>query len=395
MTERLDRVLVVGASLAGLRAAEALRAEGFEGELVMLGKEDRPPYDRPPLSKGVLAGTVEPETLPFAMREDLDLEFVLGEVAAGLDLNARRVHTAAGEELDFDGLVIATGSEPRRLPGLDPREEGVHELRTLDDALRLRAALGPGRRLAIVGAGFVGIEVTSTALGLGCEVEIVSLLPPLAIAGELVSGIATDQLAERRVPLHLGRTVKGLERCRDALRLRLDDETTLEADAVLVAVGAVPAVDWLVGSGLGLDNGVLCDPCCAAIGTERVVAAGDVARWTYRHAGGDSLRIEHWTNAVEQARAATATLLRGSGPERRYAPVPSFWSDHFGSRVQSLGLPGLADRFEVVRGELADRKFLAEAYRGEELVGGVAYEMPGPLAATRPKLQTEERGVTV
>jgi 3-phenylpropionate/trans-cinnamate dioxygenase ferredoxin reductase subunit len=383
----LDRVVVVGASLAGLRAAEALRREGFAGQLTIVGDEPHRPYDRPPLSKEVLAGSMSCEDVALPGRDELDAEWILGDAATALDTERRVVTTASGRELPYDGLVIATGSAPRRLPAFDPRLPNVLELRTLEDARALRAAAtAPGARLLLVGAGFIGVEVAATARALGAEVTVVSLDAPLAIVGEAVSRTASAMLEEAGVTVLTGRTVAETvagERFEAAI---LDDGTRIEADAVVVAIGASPCTEWLEHSGLLLDNGVVCDASLAAVGVEGVVAAGDVARWPHPLFGGMTMRIEHWTNAVEGGAAAARTLLHGSGPETEYAAVPSVWSDHFGVRLQTVGVPAFADRIEVVEGSVRERRFCAAAYREDRLIGAVAYSMPKALVRYRIRL---------
>lgn len=386
MSAGLRSVVVVGASLAGSRAAAQLRAEGFDGRLEVLGAERHRPYDRPPLSKELLKGDADDVSLRCAE----DVEWVLGDAAVRLDLAARTVQTASGRELAFDGLVIATGSAPRRLAELDPARRGVVELRTLDDALALRSALAARPRLAIVGGGFIGVEVASTARALGVEVELVTRDPPLIAAGRLVSETAAAMLPDHGVAVHAGRRVAATLGGERVEGLVLDDGTRVAADLVLSAVGAAPITGWLAGSGLRVADGIECDAACAALGAERVVACGDVARWPNAAFGGASMRIEHWTNAAEQGVAAARTLLHDAAAGE-YAPIPSFWSDHFGVRMQCIGMPARADRFEIVEGAPADRRFAAAAYRGDRLVGGVAYGMPRPLARLRAQLARAAR----
>jgi NADPH-dependent 2,4-dienoyl-CoA reductase/sulfur reductase-like enzyme len=382
----MKRILVVGASLAGLRGAEALRREGFDGELTILGAEPHHPYDRPPLSKEILTGEMDAAELALPVDDELEAEWLLGDPATALDLHERTVHTQAGRAVRFDGLLIATGSRLRRLPGLEPTRTGIHELRTLEDAIALKADLRPGARVVIVGAGFVGAEVASAARAVGAEVDVVSLDAPLVLAGPLISGVCGELLHEAGVRVHAGRSVARVIGD-DAVRgVHLDDGTELAADVLVSAVGAEPATGWLEGSGITLDRGVSCDASCAVMGTEGVVAAGDVARWPNPRFGGMSMRIEHWTNAVEMGTAAAKTLLHGPGPTRAFASVPSFWSDHCGVRLQSVGLPLLGDRVEVVDGSLEERRFVAAAYRGERLVGAMTYGMVRGLARYRVQL---------
>ena len=387
----MRRVVVVGASVAGLRAAETLREEGFDGELAVVGAEPHRPYDRPPLSKELLVGASEPADVALRMSDDLVAAWVLGDAAERLDLERRVVRTSSGRELPFDGVVLATGSVPRRLPLLDLALEGVVELRTLDDALALRAALDSRPRVVLVGAGFIGVELASAARALGAAVDVVSLDPPLVVAGTLFSDTCRALLLEHGVRLHLGRTVAAVHGSERVEAVVLDDGRRLDADLVVVAVGARPTTDWLEDSGLHLRDGVVCDASLAAVGAEGVVVAGDLARWPNPLFEGPPMRIEHWTNAVEQGMAAPRTLLRGSSAETAFASVPSFWSDHFGTRLQSVGLPVLGDRVEVVDGSVEERRFVAAAYRGDELVGATTYGMVRGLTPFRAALARRGR----
>jgi 3-phenylpropionate/trans-cinnamate dioxygenase ferredoxin reductase subunit len=365
-------VVVVGASLAGLRAAERLRAEGYDGQLTIVGAEPHRPYDRPPLSKRLLAGEVDVDTVALGTRTSPEADWLLGRRATALDPGGRAVVLDDGRRLSYDGLVVATGSVPRRLPELDPLPPGVFELRTLDDCLDLRAALSGRPRVAIVGAGFIGTEVASTCWGLGLEVEVVTLDPPLAIAGRLASRICSELLADHGVRVSRDRRVRAWLGNRRVEALELDDGTRIEADVVVVAVGAKPEVSWLEGAGAHLSDGVTCDASCRVLGLDRVVAAGDVARWPNKRFGGSHMRIEHWTNAAEQGIAAARTLIHGASPDTVYAPIPSFWSDQFDVRIQSVGVPADADRFVIEEGTVAERRFAAAAYQGEELVGAIS-----------------------
>lgn len=348
--------------------------DGFEGGLTLLGAEAEMPYDRPPLSKELLRRETTLEKVALRIPDDLAAEWILGDPATRLDLGRRVVTARSGREISFDGLLIATGSRARRLPGLEPgSKQGIVELRTLGDSLALRAELERHQRVVLVGGGFIGVELASSARQLGAHVEMVTLDPPLIVAGALFSEMCAAMLAEHEVAVHLGRHITEVIGAQRVEAVLLSDGTRLETNLIVVCVGAVPEVEWLRGSGLNVSDGVLCDAACGAVGADRVVAAGDVARWPNPLFGGDAMRIEHWTHATEQASAAARTLLRGSGPETASASVPSFWSDHFGTRLQSVGLPQLADRVEVVDGSVDERGFVAAAYRNNELVGATAY----------------------
>jgi NADPH-dependent 2,4-dienoyl-CoA reductase/sulfur reductase-like enzyme len=384
----MDRIVVVGASLAGLRAAETLRDEGFVGEIVMLGDEPHPPYDRPPLSKEVLAGGKELDDVLLPLDDDFEATWRLGEAAVGLDPAAKEVSTAKGERLAYDGLIVATGSSPRRLAGLEPDGERVLELRTAADAGRLRRLLRPGAHCLVVGCGFIGIELASSAVALGAKVTMVSPEPPLANVGPLASDTAAALLADAGIAMHIPDVLTALERRSDGIRAVPELAEPVEADFAVVAVGAVPNVEWLRDSRVELDNGVRCDRCLRAHGVADVVAAGDVANWPNPLFGGKHMRIEHWTNAIEGGAAAARTLLGGEDAEP-FASIPSVWSDHFGTRFQAAGRPSRSDRFEIVAGSLEERKFAAAAIAEEELVGAVVYGMPREFARLKGRLKVE------
>lgn len=384
MTDPGD-IVIVGGSLAGLRAATTLRQEGFTGSLTVIGDEAELPYDRPPLSKEVLRGEQGPGEISLAGADELDVRWRLGSRAVALDPLSKVVATEDGALVPYHGLIVATGSGARSLPGFDARAPNVHSVRRVADAVRLRAALTPGTRLLIVGCGFVGIEVASSARFLGIDVTVASIDPPAAPAGPLASASATRLLTEAGVDLHVGQTVTEAAPAARGHRVTLSGGAVIDADQIVVAVGSVPNVGWLASAGADISDGVACDTALRVIGLPGVVAAGDVAKWPNPAFGGLPMRIEHWSNAVEQGVAAARALL--AGPDAApFSSVPSFWSDHFGIRLQSVGLPQLASRFEVVAGDPADGRFCAAAYAGEVLVGGVAYGMPRPLVSVRTKL---------
>ena len=398
MSDRLDRVAVVGASLAGLRAAEELRARGFDGTITVVGDEIHPPYDRPPLSKQVLAGDWQPERIALTVAaggglDGLALDWRLGAVATALDLADRAVTLAGGERVPFDGLVVATGATPRRLPGTD-HLAGVHTLRTLDDCLAVRAALdaGPGR-VVVVGGGFIGAEVAATCRGRGLDVTLVEALPvPLGrVLGDEIGAVMADVHRDHGVDVRLGVGVAGLDGGRRVERVRLADGSDVPADLVVVGIGVVPTTGWLEGSGLTLADGVVCDETVAA--APGVVAAGDVARWWSRRFG-ELVRVEHWDNAITMGAHAARRLLAGEGEPTEalaYDPVPWFWSDQYDRKIQLAGRSAGADEVRVVDGSTAERRFVALYRRGDRLTGVLAMNRPRPLL-TYPRLV--ERGAS-
>lgn len=380
----LRRIVVVGASLAGLSALEVLRQEGYEGELVAVGAETTLPYDRPPLSKQVLQGAWEPEQTALrdaAHYEWLEVDWRLGRRAVALDLAARAVELDGGEPLPFDALVIATGAAPRTLPGTPPLA-GVHVLRTLEDCLALRKELEGGPRVCVVGAGFIGAEVAASCRARGLEVTVLEALPaPLSRAlGEDMGAACAALHRDHGVDLRCGVGVAGFDGSGRVERVRLADGGAVEAEVVVVGVGVSPETGWLESSGLPLANGVVCDETCATP-APGVVAAGDVARWP-NPLFGEEMRVEHWTNAVEQGGAAARRLLAGPGEARPFAPVPYFWSDQYDVKIQLVGHPG-PEELRVVDGSVEEHRFVALYGRGGRLVAALAFNRPRPLMGYR------------
>jgi NADPH-dependent 2,4-dienoyl-CoA reductase/sulfur reductase-like enzyme len=380
--------VVVGASLAGLSALEALRQQGYDGELIAVGAEPTLPYDRPPLSKQVLQGTWEPEKTSLrdeSQYDALGVSWHLGRRAAALDLAARAVILDDGEPLPYDGLVIATGATPRWLPGSQGLG-GIHVLRTLDECLALRAELQTASRLCVVGAGFIGAEVAASARVQGVEVTVLEALPaPLARAFPAELGAACAALhLDHGVDLRCGVTVAGFEGDGRVSGVRLGDGSVVEADVVVVGVGVVPETGWLESSGLPLDNGVVCDSTCAT-SAPGVVAAGDIARWP-NNLFGETMRVEHWSNAVEQGAAAAERLLAAPGEAVDFAPVPYFWSDQYDTKIQFVGRCCPTDEVQVVEGSLDERRFVALFGRDGRLFGALAFNRPRQLMAYRKLL---------
>ncbi|SOD62198.1 Reductase C-terminal [Streptomyces zhaozhouensis] len=368
-------VLVVGASAAGLATAEALRRRGYRGALTVLGAEPHPPYDRPPLSKQVLAGEWDAARIrlpgPSALTEG-DVTLLLGEAAVALDVGSRTVHTAAARALRAERIVVATGLRARELPG-QRGIAGVHTLRTVDDALALRAALRTAARLVVVGDGVLGAEVAATARGRGLDVTLVGP-QPAPMTDRFGPEVAARLMASHRangVRPRPGAEVAGLAAAGGRVSgVRLATGETLPADVVVVAVGAEPNTAWLDGSGLRVEGGLVCDAHCRA--AEGVYAAGDVAR--FHHRALDALvRLENRANAAEQALAVAGALL---GDERPYTPVPYFWTDQFDARVQVHGLPSADAEVTFPEGDVAAGRFVA-VYRREGVVTGVlGWNMP-------------------
>ncbi|HYT38866.1 MAG TPA: FAD-dependent oxidoreductase [Acidimicrobiia bacterium] len=385
---RPGRVVVVGASLAGLSALETLRQESFEGELIAVGAEAVLPYDRPPLSKQVLQGHWEPDKVVLrdqGQYDALGVTWHLGRRAVGLDVAARTVTLDDGEPLAYDGLVIATGATPRRLPDT-PDLAGIHVLRTLDECLALRGELETASRVCVVGAGFIGAEVAASARVRGLDVTVLEALPaPLARAFPAEMGAACAALhLDQGVDLRCGVTVAGFEGEGRVSGVRLGDGSVVEADVVVVGVGVVPETGWLESSGLALDNGVVCDSTCAT-SAPGVVAAGDIARWP-NNLFGETMRIEHWSNAVEQGAAAAKRLLAGPGEALDFTPVPYFWSDQYDAKIQFLGRCCPTDEVRVVDGSVEERRFVALFGRHGRLVGALAFSRPRLLMAYRKLL---------
>lgn len=395
MTERT--LVVVGASLAGLRAAETFRTSGYDGRLVLVGAEAHLPYDRPPLSKAMLAGDWEPDRIMLRKAEQLgqlDLELHLGVAADRLDAAGRTVHLADGRSFGFDGCVLATGSSPRRLPDQPVGWVGVHELRTLDDSLTLRADLTePGqapRRVVVIGAGFIGAEVAATARKLGHEVTVLEALPAPLVRGlgaEMGAAIGAVHAANG-VDLRCGVTVAGLEADADGRRVagvRLGDGSLVPADVVVVGIGVAPNIDWLADSGLTLGNGIVCDAALRA--APGIYAAGDVACWPY-NGDGPLTRIEHWSNANEQgAHAATNLLAELAGePTTPFTTLPFVWSDQYDRRIQVLGRVSGDHDTVVAHGDTASGTFVTLYGHEGLLLGVLGVNLPKVLAGYRKLL---------
>jgi 3-phenylpropionate/trans-cinnamate dioxygenase ferredoxin reductase component len=385
---RADRILIVGGSLAGLRTAEALRSRGFAGDLTIVGAEHHRPYDRPPLSKQLLAGTMGPEDCALGQHADLAAEWMLGRRAVSLDRSARRVCLDDGSEAPYDILVIATGCGSVAWPVPEQAAlGGVHTLRSLDDALALRESVASASRVAVLGAGFIGCEVAATFRSAGLAVTLVDLLAqPMAPLGHLLGGWCAKLHETRGVDLRLGCRIAALEGHGRLTAVVLESGERIPVDAAVVALGARPEVAWLDGSCLELRGGVVTDRYGFADPERRIACVGDVAVFPHPLAGGGLVSIRHWSNAAEQARVVAANLLAEPAEQLAYEPVPSFWSDQYEVKIQSVGLPERATRVEVVDGGSAEERSVAVAWRDDELVGAIAFNSARRLGEYRREL---------
>jgi NADPH-dependent 2,4-dienoyl-CoA reductase/sulfur reductase-like enzyme len=359
--------VVVGGSLAGMRTVQALRGAECADRITVVGAESHLPYDRPPLSKDFLFGTTtvaDIELVDEGSLADLDIDLRLGVSATALDVAGRCV-VVGSERIPYDRVVIATGSVARRLPGTE-HLDGVHTLRTIEDAMAIRAALASGARVAVVGGGFIGAEVACGARQLGLDVTVIDTLPALMIRGlgPELGGVLARRYADHGVRLQLGHGVERVTGGSRVERVVLDDGSAVDADLVVVGIGVEPAVGWLAGSGLDVRGGLACDAhLCAGDG---VFAVGDVARWSSR---GTSNRYEHWTNAVDQA-SVVASVLTGGG--MRYEPTHYVWSDQLGTRLQVWGEIGAEDEVVYLIGDADAGEFVAACGSGGYLHGVVA-----------------------
>jgi len=385
-------IVVVGGSLSGLRAVEALRAAGWDRGITVVSAENTMPYNRPPLSKELLWGEDSPEDLVFELSEATnDVVWKLGNPASSLNLDEKTLTLSDGEIIQFEGLVIATGVSSRRLNAPGPLE-GRTVLRTLDDAVALKSKLQPGLRLVILGAGFIGCEVASTARRIGCEVDVVAMDK---VAMQIPLGMMLGAEIQRRhveegVRFHMGVSISELKGAGKVDSVVLTDGRELSADLVLETIGSVPNTSWLDGNNLDLTNGVLCDPYLRAGGTPGVVVVGDVARFSNPLFNSPAMRIEHWQTAIDTANYGARTLLYDLGladeAPKPISLMPWFWSDQGETRLTSFGMLGLADRQELIEGELQSECAVGY-FQGEIPVGVVLVGMKEKSARYKRWLQ--------
>ncbi len=378
-------MVIVGGGLSATRVVEQLRKSDYTSPVTIVSDEDHLPYDRPPLSKDVLSdaakGYGDIVLRPAEFYTDNDVTLRLGVAAQSLDTSAQNLTLAGDTVLRYDDLVIATGLVPRRIPSL-PDLDGIHVLRSLDEALALREHAGRAHRAVIIGAGFIGCEVAASLRRLGVDVVLVEPQPtPLAaVLGEQIGELVARLHRAEGVDVRTGVGVAGVRGESGAVSaVELSDGTVLDADLVLVGIGSRPATDWLVGSGIGLDNGIVCDEV-GRTSAPHVWAIGDVASW--RDAHGNQVRVEHWSNVAEQTRMMVPAMLGLEPPA--LVVVPYFWSDQYDVKIQCLGDPEADDTVHLVDDD--GRKFLAYYSRDGVLVGVVGGGMPGKVMKARSKI---------
>ncbi len=384
----MGALVIAGGSLAGLRTAHAARASGWDDDVVVVGDEPHMPYTRPPLSKGVLTTDwlgVSDHHFPV----DCEATWMLGETATGLDPASRRLRLGSGNQLAYDRLIVATGARPRAWAGEGSDLAGLHTIRRVEDAVALREALTRRPRLAVVGAGFIGCEVAASARALGLDVALFDVAPtPMPALGPLLGERCAALHRDRGVSLHLGVGVAALrgDGERRIAAIELADGSIHEADLAVIALGVVPATEWLEGSGIEARMGVPCDETLTVIGAPDVLAAGDVACWPHPLADGESIRVEHWTNAAEHGIHAGRNAVLDATERRPYTGIPSFWSDQYETKIQSVGLTHLATAYEVVEESEDGSRLVAIALRDQVLVGVVGFNAARRLPAYRRRV---------
>jgi NADPH-dependent 2,4-dienoyl-CoA reductase/sulfur reductase-like enzyme len=374
-----ERIVIVGAGLAGFRSALSLRENGFDGQVVILGDEVHRPYDRPPLSKQLLAGTFT-QAQCLLRGEARDVTWRLGEAASGLDREASEVILADGGRLGYDALIVATGRRSRSWPGALPAA-GIHMLRSFEDVAAFSGAVGPTSRVVIIGAGFIGCEVAATLRTRDLDVTVVDVSKsPMPVLGAEVGERAVRLHESHGVRFRLGVGVHQIEGEDQVTGVVLEDGERLPADVVLVAIGSEPNTEWLGDAGLSIDRGVLvCDATCTVLDAsgqpvESVLAVGDAAAWPHPHASG-AVCIEHWSNARDMADAAATNVLLAHQDRQELRSVPAFWSDQYNVKIKAVGFLRAADTFSLISQDAEKPALLIEASRNGEVVAAIGFNM--------------------
>jgi 3-phenylpropionate/trans-cinnamate dioxygenase ferredoxin reductase component len=380
-SEGVKHIVIVGGGLAAARTAEQLRRSEYTGRITIVSDEVHVPYDRPPLSKEVLRKEVDDVALkPREWYDEKDITLRLGSAATALDTAKQTLTLADGTALGYDDLVIATGLVPRRIPAF-PDLDGIRVLRSFDESMALREHASAARRAVVVGAGFIGCEVAASLRSLGVDVVLVEPQPtPLAaILGEQIGQLVARLHRDEGVDVRLGIGVAEVRGQGQVDTVVLTDGTELAADLVVVGIGSRPATEWLEGSGVDVDNGVICDEA-GRTSAPNVWALGDVASW--RDTTGHQARVEHWSNVADQARVVVPAMLGQDVPSA--VVVPYFWSDQYDIKIQCLGEPEATDTVHLVQDD--GRKFLAYYERDGVLVGVVGGGLPGKVMKVRAKI---------
>ena len=398
----MNRVLIVGASMGGLRTAESLRRSGFNGEITIVGAEKHLPYNRPPLSKALLAEDRELDSVAFKINtEELKADFILDNPAQSVDIENKEATLSSNEKLSYDFLVAATGLRSRKMDFQNLVESGRFSLRTYDDAKRIRSAVAPGKHVVILGAGFIGLELAATLRKLGCSVDVVAMeTTPLApIIGELFGKEIQKRHEAKGVHFHMNNSVKDLIGDLFVTGVILGDGKSLECDIFIEAVGSLPNTEWLEGSVLDKSNGVLTDKTLRAVSSagkviECFFAVGDIARFPYVNQQLPARRIEHWNIPIEGgkrvgreiANAANPGSVSDFNPTEQFNPLPSFWSDQYEMSILSYGEPKIADEVELIKGSL-DADFIFSYRRQGALVGAAGIGLRQELNKLRNEIQ--------
>ena len=387
--------------MGGLRTAESLRRSGFTGEITLIGAEKHLPYNRPPLSKALLAEDKELDSVAFKINtEELKADFILGDPAQSVDIQKNEVVLSSNKKLSYNFLVAATGLRSRKMDFQNLVETGRFSLRTYDDAKRIRSAVAPGKHVVILGAGFIGLELAATLKKLGCSVDVVAMeTTPLApIIGELFGNEIQIRHEAKGVRFHMNNSVKDLVGESFVTGVILGDGKSLECDIFIEAVGSLPNTEWLEGSGLDKSNGVLTDKTLRAVNIdggliENFFVVGDIARFPYANQQLPARRIEHWNIPIEGgkrvgreiANTANPDSVSDFNPAEHFNPLPSFWSDQYEMSILSYGEPKIADDVELLKGSL-DADFIFSYRRQGKLVGAAGIGLRQELNKLRNEI---------